>query len=155
MANGKGGPELSWQTIVGALSAVAILGAAGWTVFQTQFANIEKELVTDRAQIAALRADLDKYLTIREHAEYKGDVAHQIDDLGRRTAVIEATVAKAAREPVEKETFNSVTKATDDKINQLQNQVSTQTADLNLQVAAILKALTDTTSAAAGALRRP
>jgi hypothetical protein len=134
MANGKGGPELSWQTIVGALSAVAILGAAGWTVFQTQFANIEKELVTDRAQIAALRTDLDKYLTIREHNGYRAGVDNRVGDLDRRVVVLEAAQARAAREPVEAKTFEAVSKATDDRVTLLQNQLN----DVNRQIAAAL-----------------
>jgi len=134
VADGKGGPELSWQTVVGALSAVAILGTAGWTVFQTQFANIEKELAADRARAQELQASLDKYQTIREFSGYRADTAREIDDLARRTIVLEASQAKAAREPVEAKTFEAVSKATDDRVTLLQNQLN----DVNRQIAAAL-----------------
>jgi uncharacterized protein HemX len=134
MADSKGGSELSWQTIVGALSAVAILGAAGWTIFQTQFANIEKELATDRARAEELQASLDKYLTIREHNGYRADVDNRVGDLDRRVVVLEASQAKAAREPVEAKTFEAVSKATDDRVTLLQNQLN----DVNRQIAAAL-----------------
>jgi len=135
MANEKNsGPELSWQTIVGAITAIALLSAAQWTIFQNQFASVEKTETTDRAQLADLRAALDKYLTIREHTEYRSGVVAQNDDMMRRLAVLETSQAKAAHDPVEKPTFEAVAKATDDRITLLQNQIT----DINRQIAAAL-----------------
>jgi hypothetical protein len=134
MANGKGAPELSWQTIVGALTSVALLGAAQWAVFQTQFGNLEKELATDRARAGELQASLDKYLTIREYSGYRVDTAREIDDLARRIIVLESAQGRAAREPVEAKTFEAVSKATDDRVTLLQNQLN----DVNRQIAAAL-----------------
>jgi hypothetical protein len=138
MANGKGGPELSWQTIVGALTAVALLGAAQWTIFQTQFSNVEKTAAADRAQVETLKAGLANYLTLREHSEYRDAVTGRLDDLRRRVVVLEAAkdtvLAKLAHEPVEVGTFQAVSKATDDRVTLLQNQIT----DINRQIAAAL-----------------
>ncbi len=139
----ENGPELSWQTIVGALTAVGILAAAQWTIFQNQFSGIEKTQAADRAKITELKADLDKYLSIREHNEYREGAKAQTIEIQRRLTVLEAAQAKAAREPVENATFQGSVRATDDKITLLQNQMQTQTADLNLQLAAALRAIAD------------
>ena len=134
MTNGKGGPEFSWQTIVGVLTAVALVWGAQWTIFQTQFANVEKVASADRAQITELKVQLDKYLMIREHDEYRKGVTTQIDDLLRHIVVLEAAQAKSAHEPVEAQTFQAVSKATDDRVTLLQNSIN----DINRQIAAAL-----------------
>ena len=132
------GPEISWQTVIGALSAVGILAAASWAVFQTQFGDVEKELATDRQHITELTSDLDKYLTIREHSEYRASVAAQIDDLRVRSAALEAArvsiLARMAREPIEAATFQAVIAAIGKQIDQTQAQI----ADINRQIAAAL-----------------
>lgn len=148
MADGKGGPELSWQTIVGALSGMAILGAAGWTIFQNEFASFQAAAVADRAHVVQLQASFGKYLTIREHDEYRSGIRVQLDELRARTATVEAAVAKGAREPVEDKTFQAVSKATDDRITLLQSQIT----DINRQIAAALIIIDQN---AAGIQRRP
>ena len=134
----KGGPELSWQTIVGALTAVGILAAAQWTIFQTQFANVDKAASADRAQVEALKAALANYLTLREHGEYRDAVAGRLDDLRHRVMVLEASkdsiISKLAHDPVESGTFQAVAKAADDRVTLLQNQIT----DINRQIAAAL-----------------
>ncbi len=134
----KGGPELSWQTIVGALTAVALLGAAQWTIFQTQFSNVEKTAAADRAQVEILKAGMATYLTLREHGEYRDAVGGRLDDLRRRVMVLESAkdsiIGKLAHDPVESGTFQAVAKATDDRVTLLQNQIT----DINRQIAAAL-----------------
>jgi hypothetical protein len=104
MADNRGDPQLSWQTIVAMVVVVGLLAGAQWTIFQNQFANTDKT----------------------------------ISEIGRRLAIVEATqqirASKLAHEPVEASTFNAVTKATDDKILLLQNQIT----DINRQIAAAL-----------------
>ena|ERR1700685_3533027 len=134
MANGKGGPELSWQTVIAALTAVAILGSAQWIISQTQLSSLKETATADRAQVAELKASLDKYLTVREHNQYRDEVKDQVETLRGRTSVLEATASRAAREPVEKETFNAVSKATDDRVTLLQNAIN----DVNRQIAAVV-----------------
>jgi hypothetical protein len=134
----RGGPDLSWQTIVGALTAVALLGAAQWTIFQTQFSNVEKTAAADRAQVETLKAGLSNYLTLREHGEYRDAVSGRIDDLRRRVITLEAAkdsiLSKLAHDPIESGTFQAVAKATDDRVTLLQNQIT----DINRQIAAAL-----------------
>src|ERR1700722_19891013 len=61
-----------------------------------------------------------------------------ISDLGRRLAIVEAAqsiiISKQAHEPVEDRTFQAVSKATDDRVTLLQNQIT----DINCQIAAAL-----------------
>ena len=61
-----------------------------------------------------------------------------ISDLGRRLAIAEATqaiiISKQAHDPVEDSTFQAVSKATDDRVTLLQNQIT----DINRQIAAAL-----------------
>jgi hypothetical protein len=134
MADPKGGPELSWQTVVGALTAVGLLGAAQWAVFQTQFANVVAQATADRVYTAELKASLDKYFTIREQNQYRDSLEAQLTELRRRAAVLEQALARAARDPVEQATFQAVSKATDDRVTLLQNQLN----DVNRQIAAAL-----------------
>ena len=130
--------ELSWQTIVGALTAVALLAAAQWAIFQTQFANVEKSATNDRTHIEELSGQLDKYLTIREHSEYRAATAAQLDDMRQRVATLEtarvAILDRLAHDPVENATFQAVAKATDDRVNLIQSQIN----DINRQIAAAL-----------------
>jgi len=87
-----------------AVTVVALGVGALWAVSQNQFANTEKT----------------------------------ISDLGRRLAIVEATqstlITRLAHDPVEDKTFQAVSKATDDKILLLQNQIT----DINRQIAAAL-----------------
>jgi len=87
-----------------AVTVVALGGGAVWAVSQNQFANTDKT----------------------------------ISDIGRRLAIVEATqamlITKLAHDPVEDKTFQAVSKATDDKILLLQNQIT----DINRQIAAAL-----------------
>jgi hypothetical protein len=111
-----------------AVTVVALGIGAQWAVSQTQFNNVEKLMEQDRAR-----------------------VAHLEDELKGRVALIEARqveiMSKMAHDPVEAGTFQAIAKATDDKINLLQGQMVSQVGDLNAQVAALLRALTDATGA--------
>ena len=130
----KGGPELSWQTVIAALTAVGILAAAQWAIFQNQFAGIEKIVTADRILSTDNRTALDKYLSIREHNEYREGMKDQVEDIRRRLTMLEIAMTKMAHDPVESRTFEAVSKATDDRVTLLQNQIT----DINRQIAAAL-----------------
>ena len=94
MAANRGDPQLSWQTVVAAITVVGLLAVAQWTVFQNEFTNSEKTT-----------ADLGRRLALIE--------ASQATILNR-----------LAHDPVENATFQAVAKATDDRITLLQGQIT-------------------------------
>ena len=141
MADGKGDVQLSWQTVASAVSVVGLLAFAQYSVFQTQFAGMERTIETNRIQVEQLKTGLDKYITLKEHDAYSSGVKEQLNELRSRATVLEAALAKAAREPVEKETFNAVSKATDDRVTLLQNSIN----DINRQIAAVVFGLDGST----------
>jgi chromosome segregation ATPase len=131
-------PSLSWQTVVGALTAVALLSGAQWAVNQTQFYNVEKTAASDRARIEELQGRLDKYVTVREQAQYSDGIKEQLEELRHRTSTMQdqlsLTAGRLAHDPVEQKTFDVVSKAVDDRVTLLQNQIT----DINRQIAAAL-----------------
>lgn len=106
-------PPRSWLTI--AVTVVALLVGAEWAVSTSQFSNVYKAI------------DENRFELVRRETELKG-----------RVALIEAQqlamLSRLAHDPVEDRTFQAVAKATDDRINLLQNQIS----DINRQIAAAL-----------------
>ena len=152
MADNRGEPQLSWQTVVAAITVVGLLAVAQWTIFQNQFANVDKTVVALHERDADLKATFEKYLTIREHTEYREGVRSELDDIRRRLTILEMAqgvmIAKMARDAVEDRTFQAVAKATDDRIILLQNQIT----DINRQIAAALIIIDQN---AAGLARRP
>jgi hypothetical protein len=94
MADNRGDPQLSWQTIVAAIVVVGLIAAAQWTIFQNQFTNVDKTI-----------ADLGRRVAILE-------------------ATQAAITAKLAHDPVEKATFDAVAKSTDDRITLLQSNIT-------------------------------
>ena len=154
--------ERSWRAIGTAVSFVA----AGWTIFQNEFSSIKETATADRTQATVyynankdelgrreveLKAELDKirrdFLSKDEHRAYLEGTKEQLESLRSRVSMLEvqqaSNLSRLAHDPVEDRTFQAVAKATDDKINLLQNQMQSQTADLNLQLAAALKAMAD------------
>jgi DICT domain-containing protein len=152
VADNRGDPQLSWQTVVAAITVVGLLAVAQWTIFQNQFANVDKTLVAMRAQDTELKATFDKYLTIREHTEYREGIRAELDDAQRRLSALETAQAsiinRQAHDAVEDRTFQAVAKATDDRIVLLQNQIT----DINRQIAAAL-IIIDNNAASVGVKR--
>jgi hypothetical protein len=149
VANGKAEPQISWMTIVGAISVVGMMWAAQWTIFQTQFNNVEKIEAADRERLATdfnvtkattqhLYESLDKYLTKDEHKAYLTGTLEQLDSLRARLTIVETQqavlIARLAHDPVEDKTFQAVISAVGKQIDQTQAQI----ADINRQIAAAL-----------------
>ena|ERR1700685_41446 len=133
------------------VTGIALVVGAQWAVSQTQIGNVEKGEEANRIQLsrdaADVKATLGDYLTKETHRAYLEGTREQLDSLRARVKTLEdqqaANLSKLAHDPVEDRTFQAVTKSTDDKISLLQNQINTQIADVNLQLAAALKAMAD------------
>lgn len=111
----SGDPQISWMTVVGAVAVVGLMSGAQWAVSQTQFANVDKIEVSDRAQATAFYVELRDRLTAVER---------------KQVEIIE----KLAHDPVEARTFQAVSDATDKRIDLIQAQIT----DINRQIAAAL-----------------
>jgi hypothetical protein len=153
MANGKGDVQLSWMTIVGAGTVVGLMAAAGWTIFQNEFANVKETAAEDRRQSALyyntnrddlirreteIKATFNLYLTKDEHRAFLDGVARDISTLKNRLDMVqriqEERSSKLARDPVEQKTIDAINTATDKRIDLIQAQIT----DINRQIAAAL-----------------
>jgi hypothetical protein len=153
MANGKGDIQLSWMTVVGAGTVVGLMAAAGWTIFQNEFANVKDAASTDRKQSALyyntnrddlirreteIKSTLDRYLSKDEHRAFLDGIIRDINALKERIDTIqriqEERAAKLAHDPVEQKTIDAINSATDKRIDLIQAQIT----DINRQIAAAL-----------------
>ena len=153
MANGKSDVQLSWITIVGAATVVGLMAAAGWTIFQNEFANVKETASEDRKQSvlyyntnrddlirreAEIKSNFDRYLTKDEHRAFLDGTKTDLTNIKERLAVVEAQVAtsltKLAHDPVEQKTIDANNVATDKRIDLIQAQIT----DINRQIAAAL-----------------
>jgi len=153
MANGKGDIQLSWVTIVGAATVVGLMAAAGWTIFQNEFANVKETAAEDRRQAVLyyntnrddlirreteIKATFNLYLTKDEHRAFLDGVARDMATLKDRVDTIqriqESRSSKLARDPVEQKTIDAINSATDKRIDLIQAQIT----DINRQIAAAL-----------------
>ena len=126
MANGKGDVSLSWMTIVGAGTLIAMLVGAGWTIGQNEFANVKEAAKQDREQATLY------YNTNRD------DLARANTESGRRIAILEsqmsAIIPRLAHDPVEQKTIDAINAATAKQLDQIQAEIT----DINRQIAAAL-----------------
>jgi hypothetical protein len=135
-------PHFTWANIATTLMLAVTLAAAGWTIFQTQFSNVEKTATADRIQtahdIAELKTNFDKYLTTAEHKAYIGGIADQLSGISLRLVSLETTLTaiqpRLAHDPVEDRTFQATVIASDKRIDLIQAQIQ----DINRQIAAAL-----------------
>jgi hypothetical protein len=153
MANGKGDIQLSWMTIVGAGTVVGLMAAAGWTIFQNEFASVKEIAASDRKQAVVyyntnrddlirreteIKSTFDKYLTKDEHRAFLDGITRDVTTLKERVDMIQRIQAerstKIAHEPVEQKTVDAINSAIDKRIDLIQAQIT----DLNRQIAAAL-----------------
>lgn len=88
-----GDPQISWQTIVGAVIIVGLVSGGQWVVSQTEFASIEQTQHELRDRIIGVEAEQKNI------------------------------IAKLAHDPVEQRTFQAVVDAEDKHIDLLQAQI--------------------------------
>jgi hypothetical protein len=147
--------------LVGATTIVALLFGGSWTVFQTQFSSIDKEILTLRETLSitgkvdkddagkkfdaldgqiskindTLRADIASNLISRNEFmqfQYRFEsMSKQNDETRERMNTL---AARSARTPVEKETIDAIVNALDKQIQLVQGQI----IDINRQIAAAL-----------------
>jgi formyltetrahydrofolate hydrolase len=131
MTQKAGDPQISWQTIVGAVAIVGLMNSALWVVMRTQFENVDKTEAYDRAEF-------DKYLTKAEHQAYLVGIQARLEGLSARVTTLEKqqtdTFSKLAHDPVENRTFQVESDALDKRINLIQSNID----DLNRQIAAVV-----------------
>jgi hypothetical protein len=126
VANGKGDVQLSWMTVVGAISVAGLVAGAGWTIFQNEFANVKETASEDRRQAAVY------------YNTNKDDLNRATAEIGRRLDVLESQMAaitpKLAHDPVEQKTVDAINAATAKQLDQIQAEIT----DINRQIAAAL-----------------
>jgi len=139
--NGNGGSS-GLTTIVAALTIVAILFGAGWTIFQAQLSDLRDVVKSDHEsalrQADVLEAEIKTLHTeLVGQAEFKQFVL-QYNDLVDRLKFLEAeqrlNERTQAREPVEKATLEAINSAFDHRLAQIQSQMD----DINKQIAAAI-----------------
>jgi len=142
MTQKAGDPQISWMTIVGAISVVGLMTTGQWIVNRVQFDNIDKVAT-------ATNERLDKYLTKDEYKAYLAGEVTRFDSLSARVTTLEqqqvTTLSKLAHSPVEQATVDAINSAVDKRIDLIQQQITAtsqanqaQIADLNRQIAAAL-----------------
>ena len=155
--NGGATPQLTWSNIIATLGFGLVLAGASWTIFQTQFANVEKQLEADRATVSRnLNATNNELIRLGNelkteladvHQEFRHDVVRQeefrlfldryaellkrVDTLNER---ILEMASKSAHNPVEAGDLNAQISATDKRLDIVQAQI----ADINRQIAAAI-----------------
>jgi len=150
MASGNGELKLSWMTVVGAGTVVGLMAAAGWTIFQNEFANVKDAAAADRKQAAVyynsnredrIRLEADAkatYLTKAEHRAYLAGITSDLTAIRERIEAIQRIqnerASKLAHEPVEQKTIDAINSAIDKRIDLIQGQIT----DINRQIAAAL-----------------
>jgi hypothetical protein len=144
--NGIHPAQISWTSIVTVLLLGAALmitaASAGWTIFQSEFANVEKIANADRertvAAVTELKTTFSKYLTEKEHEAYTFGIRKELDTLKGRIDEIQRIqgerATKLAHDPVEQKTIDAINSAIDKRIDLIQGQIT----DINRQIAAAL-----------------
>jgi hypothetical protein len=136
VADTKGDVQLSWMTVVAACTVVGLMAAAGWTIFQNEFANVKETAAEDRKQSAIyyntnredlirreteIKATFNLYLTKDEHRAFLDGVSRDIATLKDRLDTIqriqESRSSKLARDPVEQKTIDAINQAIDKRID--------------------------------------
>ena len=129
---------LTTSNLIAACGVLVIAFGSGWTLMQSNFANVEKAAETRAETTNEAEALLRK----------------QGYDLGielkARLELVEAAQAQlrmtAAREPVEKATVEAITSAIDKRIDLIQAQIT----DINRQIAAALIIIDNNNNGSAG-----
>jgi chromosome segregation ATPase len=155
-------PRLSWATIVGAISVVGLMTAAQWVIFQNEFSDVRETIAANHNQAATelssnkadiilreteLKSDFGKYLTKDEHLAYLDGIKAQLTALQARVLTLETELsgatARLAHDPVEDRTFQATVSAADKRVDLIQAQIT----DINRQIAAVLIAVENNTTA--------
>lgn len=150
------------MTIVGAGTVVGLMAAAGWTIFQNEFAAVKETASEDRKQAAIyyntnrddlirreteIKATFDRYLSKDEHRAFLDGIIRDIGALKERIDTIqriqEERAAKLAHDPVEQKTIDAINSAIDKRIDLIQIQIT----DINRQIAAALIIIDNSASA--------
>jgi hypothetical protein len=99
-------PSTSLSSLWGGIAAVSILFGGSWTVFQTQFSNIDKDqkIIRDALDLrstevdrkfTALNAELiqhrDVYVQQYQYREFRQALDKRLDTIEQRLALIEQT----------------------------------------------------------------
>jgi len=131
----NGDPQLSWMTVISMIGLVALLFGGSWAVFQTQFANVEELIKTDRAQSVSNFNELKNELIVLRGAitgeKRFEELLKRVDTQEQRILDI---IAKSARNPVEGGEVTALVSAIDKRLDVVQAQI----ADINRQIAAAI-----------------